>query len=67
MPYRWIVTPKLSQGLRQLGVEMESMEDVWRRTGPLVAGAVFGVAWWIWFDGVLCSHDKVNVLHYLPG
>lgn len=42
-------------------------EEQWRRFGPLVSGALFGAAWWIWVDAVVCNVSPVPFLHYLPG
>ncbi|CAL0319378.1 unnamed protein product [Lupinus luteus] len=45
---------------------MELLE-LWAIFGPGVSGAVFGAAWWIWLDAVVCSSTTVPFLHYLPG
>ena len=34
------------------------MWDAGRTYGTGLSGAVFGVAWWVWFDAVLCAHSK---------
>lgn len=39
----------------------------WRRLGPTLAGAVFGTAWWIWVDAVVCNKETVDFVHYIPG
>ncbi|MQM11955.1 hypothetical protein Taro_044866, partial [Colocasia esculenta] len=41
--------------------------ELWAIFGPGVAGAVFGVGWWLWVDAVVCSAVKIAFLHYLPG
>ncbi|KAF1871263.1 hypothetical protein Lal_00020055 [Lupinus albus] len=41
--------------------------ELWAIFGPGVSGAVFGAAWWIWLDAVVCSSTTVPFLHYLPG
>lgn len=54
--------------LNHLG-ESIAMEfaEIWARFGPGLSGAVFGVAWWIWVDAVVCSSVKISFLYYLPG
>ncbi|GJP51774.1 hypothetical protein CLOM_g10916 [Closterium sp. NIES-68] len=42
-------------------------DEHWRRFGPLAAGALFGAAWWIWVDAVVCNSTTVPFLHYVPG
>ncbi|CAI5939176.1 unnamed protein product [Closterium sp. NIES-64] len=46
---------------------MPLSDEHWRRFGPLAAGALFGAAWWIWVDAVVCNSSTVPFLHYVPG